>query len=133
MSGGNEHMVTLAEACSRLGWGESAAAQERLYARLRRAEQRLGQVIIVTTGRRGSPVRIAWHHVLQVTRTSSAVDRISGSDWTHSLDELDARIADIADRRIDLRVVPQLAKVDAETENLAKAIEDLRDRVYRLA
>jgi hypothetical protein len=125
-------MVTLAEACHRLGWTDERAVQ-RLYQRLRAYERNHDHVIIVATAP-GSPVRVAWHHVKLVTMThQAAVERIAGRDWEHSLEELDTRIADIADRRIDNRVVPELEKLSQETENSANAIEDLRNRIGRLA
>lgn len=122
-------MVTLAEACRQLNWGDSLEAQNRLYNRLRRAEARTGTAMLISIGRRGSPVRVAWHHIKQVTRTTSAIERVSAPEWQASIDELDTHIAAIADRRIDLRVVPHLAKVEENIEVLASGLESLRNCV----
>lgn len=128
--------MTLAEACERLGWGSSRQAQDRLYARLVRAQRRR-KCCLVQSGGHGTPVRVSWKHVAEVTRQTRSTERISAEEWDDAMLELDTRIAAISDRRakfqIEAMVMPEFRRLRQENAERDNRIFSLMKRVKAIA
>jgi hypothetical protein len=62
----------------------------------------------------------------------SAVERVSGPEFQDDLLELDTKIADISDRRIEFHhrtvTAPELGRLDGQIENVAEAVDQLMER-----
>ena len=123
-------LMTLAEACERLGWGVGRNPQQRLLMRLRRAEKRTGTTLMV--GQRGCVRRVSWRRLLNSLKLRSAASRGRGPEWLESMRTLEDKIAGLADQRIDRKAIPRIARLERDAENAAKAIIDLQDCIRRL-
>lgn len=124
-------MVTLREACERLGWGTGKRQRQRLYERLEAAEKRDGVAYLVR-GVKNAPTKVSWVHVRMVSGERSAVESISGDEWNDAMADLDCRMAHIADERINVLVAPKLTGLETKIEKTAKAVKDLKDRLVKM-